>query len=432
MLAVLCVFFFTYSQISFAQINSIVTNSEAGKAFIQRDYQKALDGFNKLAEKYPANLTIKRYQAICLDRLGRSREAADLLRQILLISSQAVSVHYHLGTIYYKLQEAELAEQHFNEVVSIASNSEYAELANVYLDAIANQRFNFLKPGAPKRWSLYGILGVADDIGSRRSFDGEDRSGTRVSGYLSANYYYLRNHDWSGTIGFSLFRSSHNHDSLDDNDFKQWGLRTSLQHQTQVVGKPTVLRFSIDYKDLKFGSRDYSDGLSGSFNARVRFTESTATNFYFLYGQDKFEPLLTFDPDFVVTRQDLSYLGIDHSVYLNDRKIELGAGVFGNKINADNDNFNREGFGGRLFTRFSLPYKFQLRLSATYRTDDYPDHSSPINREFDSLYYGAGLSRPLGKNFSLNLTYRKYDIDYSTDFGDTDNGIIGMYLSYVY
>ena len=414
-----------------AQNNSIV-NSEAGKNFIARDYQAALEGFNYLAETNPLDLTIKRYQAICLDRLGRSQEAVEHLKQILLISTQAVSVHYHLATIYYKLQEAELAEQHFNEVISIASGSKYDELAQVYLDAIASQRFNLLKPGAPKRWSFYATLGISDDIGSRKAFNGEDRAGTRTSAYATANYYFIRNHQWTGTVGFSLFGSQHSHDSLSDNDFKQWGVRTALQRQTQINGKPTVFRFSLDYKDLKFGGRDYSDGLSGSLNTRVRFTDNTATNIYFSYGQDKFDPLLSFDPDLVVARQNLSYFGLDHSVYLKERSIELGGGVFANYIDANSDNFTREGYGLRAFSRFTLPYKFQLRLSATYRDDDYPDYQGPIERGFESIYYGAGLSRQLTKNVSANLIYRKYNVDYSADFADANFDSVGLYFSYVY
>ncbi len=423
--------FLALSANGFAQDFSLI-DSKAAQAFMARDYQTALDEFNQLAKKRPHDLLIKRYQAICLDRLGRHDEAVEILKQILLISTQAVSVHYHLATIYFKLQQAELAEQHFNEVVSIAGGSKYDELAQVYLDAIANQRFNFLKPGAPKRWSFYAILGVNTDLGSREYFTGEDRSGTRSSGYFSANYYYLRNHDWTGSIGISLFRSHHSHESLSDNDFKQWGIRTTLQRQTQFLGKSAIMRFSLDYKNLEFGSRDYSDGLSGSFNTRIRFTDNTATNFYLSYGQDDFKPLSSFDTAFILTSQDLFYSGIDHSVYLKDRTIELGAGVFTNLIDADNDDFNREGYGARVFARFALPHKFQFRLAATFRNDDYPDHSSAFSREFDSVYYSAGLSKQLGKNFALNLIYRNYDVDYSTDFGDFDNDTLGMYLSYVY
>ena len=237
---------------------------------------------------------------------------------------------------------------------------------------------------------------------------------------------------WTGTFGFTLFRSHHDHSSLSDNDFKQWGLRTSLQRQARISDKPAIFRASLDYKNLEFGSREYSDGLSGSLNSRVQFTPDTATNFYFSYGQDKFDPLISFDPDLVVTRQDLIYAGIDHSVYLNNRNIELGSGLFVNEIDADSRNFNREGYGVRVFTRFSLPYGIQLRLSATYREDEYPDFIGDSDRDFDSIYYGAGISRQLGKNFYLNLIYREYDINYSRDFGDVDNSSIGMYLSYVY
>ena len=95
-----------------AQSASIV-DTPAASAFIARDYAKALIEFNKLAEQYPNDLTIKRYQAICLDRLERQDEAIEILKQILLISTQAVSVHYHLGTMYYKLQQADLGRAAF-------------------------------------------------------------------------------------------------------------------------------------------------------------------------------------------------------------------------------------------------------------------------------------------------------------------------------
>jgi len=417
--------------LALAQNDSIV-NTDAGKAFIARDYQAALDGFNRLAKQKPNDLTIKRYQALSLDRLERHFEAIEILKQILLISTQATEVHYHLATIYYKLQEAELAEQHFNEVISLAAGSKYDELAQVYLDAIANQRFNYLKPGAPKRWGFYATLGVTDDLGSREFFDGEDRSGTRTSAYLSASYYFLRNDKWTGTVGVSGFRSAHSHSSLEDRDFKQWGLRTTLQRQTQIYSKPAIFRFSLNYRVREFGSRDYSDGFTGSMNTRIRLTADTATNFYLAYGEDKFEPLSSFSPEFFVTRQDNYYAGVDHSLYLRNRTIELGAGLFANRIDANTDNFNREGKGAKLFARFSLPYKLQLRSSITYRDDDYPDFIGDSNRNYDSIYYGVGLSRKLSKNFALNLIYRKYDIDYSQDFGSVDNSTVGLNLSYVY
>lgn len=430
-IAVCALLFYLQPVIVHAQAD-FVLDSDAARAFIDRDYQLALDEFNALAEQYPNDLTIKRYQAICLDRLDRPEQAIDKLTEILLVTTQAVSVHYHMATIYYKLQMPELAQQHFDEVISISGDSKYSELAQVYLDAIANQRFNFLNPGAPRNWNFYAILGLNKELGSRVAFDGEDRSGIRTSGYLSANYYYLRSPEWTGSFGFALYRSHHDHSSLSDNDFKQWGLRTSLQRQTQLADRPAIFRISLDYKDLEFGSREYSDGLSGSLNSRIQFTQNTATNFYFSYGQDKFDPLISFDPDLVVTRQDLVYAGIDHSVYLNNRNIELGAGLFVNEIDADSENFDREGYGARVFSRFSLPYGLQLRLSATYREDEYSDIFGGADREFDSVYYGAGISRQFGRNFYLNLIYREYDIDYSRDYGDLDNSSIGMYLSYVY
>lgn len=422
--------------VSANQTSSVLINSEASKAFQAHDYELALSELDKMAAQYPHDITIKRYQALSLQRLDRPQEAIEKYKEILLFSSEAVSIHYQIGVLYYQLGENDLATQHLREVVDIDSDSNYTNLANNYLGSIANQISDFVSPtkskSKNKRWNMYMIAGISDDLGSRVAFDGEDKAGSRSSVYLSANYYFLRQGALTGSVGISGFKSKRNGESDGNNEFSQWGIRSALQVQHTFRDRPATSRVAINFKDLTFGSRPYSQGISGQVSSRVRFTDNTSTNFQMSYGEDKLEPLLEFDPDLALASRDLFNLGVDHTVYLKQRSVEVGGGLFVNRIDADKDNFNREGSGVKLFTRFTLPAKWQLRMSVKYREDSYPDSIGSANRDFNSTNYSAGLSHRFGKRTSMNLVYRNTETKSQSSLDDTNRSSIGLNLAYAY
>ncbi len=410
----------------------VLVNSKAAQAFISKDYQLALDEFDQLGNKYPDNLDIKRYQAICRERLGQHQQAIEILQELILISPNSVSSHYHLGTIYYTQQQSDLATQHFEQVILLAKDSKYAELAETYLNVIAKQRFSNLIPGAPKKWSTYVFAGFTEDIDSPDSFAANETADTRYNVYLYSSYYFLRNHRWTGLVGASVYQSNQSGSPSAQDDLMRWSINSNFQLQSIIAGKPVTYSIGLRYQETEFDHRPYSDGLAGHFGSRIGFVENTSTYFYLTVGQDSFRDFLGFNPNFNLSRQKRNTIGVDHSYFFNQRNIELGAGIVISDIDSDSVNLSRESNGIRLFGYFFLPRDFRLRILTLWQDDDYHEFAGPGNRDAKSVGYSASLSRQFTKHISATIAYRLDQTDFSDIDPDSRRSTWGMNIAYVF
>ncbi len=411
----------------------VITETNAAQSFINGDYRSALEGFNELRIKYPLDLRIRRYQAITLEKLGEDDRAIEILTELLLITPDSVSSQYYLGTIYYKLQKAELAESHFSEVLLLANDSKYGSLAQSYLDAIGSQKFESANPGAPRRWNFYSSIGYTDDVSSDPSLTSEDTSRPRINSYFSANYYFLRESNWTGLISGSVYQSNQQSSSVStDRTLRQWSTKASLQNQTTLMGKPVIHIGNLGYDRVMLDGSKYSDNWFLYGSTRLRLRPNLSTSVYVSKGKRRFWVMENLSSSLSTADRNKTSLGLNQSIFLNDRTIELGGGVYFKEITSLNPSSSHKSRGAKIFSRFSLPQQVRFGLTVESSKDTYPSFNGVENRAANTKTLSTTLSRRFGKHLSVELSYKISEVGFSDVVGDRGRDTWGVRFSYVY
>ncbi len=410
-----------------------IMETGAARAFLDKDYQSALESFNQLASEHPQDLRIRRYQAICLEKLGEDEQAIEILIGLTLISTDPVSSHYHLGTIYYKLQQGELAEEQFNEVVLLADDSKYAKLAQSYLDAIGKQQFESVNPGAPRKWNFYASVGYVDDISSDSTLISNNAASSRTNSYLSASYYFLRESRWTGLMSASVYQSNQQSDSTSTYDMlRRWSSKVSLQNQATLFGKPAIHLGNLSYGRSELDGSLYADDWLFYLSTKIRFRPNASTGLYASKGKSRFWNIGQLDMSTSRSERNRTSLGVDQSIFVRDRKVELGVGAYYRDVTSINRNLNRESKGFKLFSRFALPKKVKLNLVAELQKDNYPDFNGVGNRTANTKNLTVALLRRIGKHVSMEVSYKASEIGFSDLDQDRRRNTLGVRISYVY
>ena len=122
-------------------------SSPFAKLFKKHQYQKALDVLTKLDRKYPEDPIILRYEALTLERLGRTQEAILLYQKILAKHPNLASARFFLGRAYVNKGKYQDAAREFRRVMD-TKTKEYSGWAHAEL--------NRLQRGTPKQKSRPG------------------------------------------------------------------------------------------------------------------------------------------------------------------------------------------------------------------------------------------------------------------------------------
>ena len=408
--------------------------TEAGQAFLAKDYETALAGFEVLAEQYPHDLNLQRYIAISLGSLGRVSEAIDILIRLTAMSPDPVPAHYHLGVLYYRIKDIDSAQFHFNEVVLGEREAKYAKLALSYLDAIAKQRFATSNPGEPKRWNFYSSIGYSQDTS-----DTDQRA--RLGAYLSGGYYFLRTPQWTGQLDASWYRAdsisgSQEHtatpgtggvDRLD-----QWSLGVNLQNQATALSKAVISTLNLGASQLDLGGQAYKSSVYYQLGSRLQFLPNHAMRWYLSGGKDQFDETQGINPDFSLSSAKRTTAGVDYRVYINDRQTELSVGLFRQFYTSDNDSQNRTSNGLNALARFTLPHKFRLNLSASLEDGEYDKFEGVVPRMSTTKTFKVSLSRRFGSNIISDLSYRVSDVEISDLPDGQSRNVVSLRIAYIY
>ena len=410
-----------------------LVETKAARAFVNEDYRSALEGFNQLALAHPEDLQVKRYQALCLEKLGEDAKAIDILVLLTFISPDPVSSHYYLGTIYYKLQQAKLAQEQFDEVVLLGVGSEYARLAERYLDAISEQQFESISAGAPKKWGVHASLGYNDDIDVDSSLTSKTPASSRLSTYFSARYYLLKNSDWTSLVSASIYQSDQQSESNTTySRLRRWSSKISAQNQSILFGSPLISLMNFGYGRLELDGNKYSDDWFFYLSSKLKYHPDLLTGLYISRGKSRFPEIENTIVDTTDTQRYRTTIGVDQRIFLKNRKVELGLGMYLGEVSSVDRNHNRDTLGLKLFSRFSLPGEFKLNLTAEKQKDSYPDYDGIGNREATNRTISLALLRRIGKHATVELSYKTSEIDFSDLDGGRGRDTWGVRVSYVY
>lgn len=405
----------------------------AAAAFKAGDYERAETELARLASENPEDVTILRYWAITLQKLERYPDSLAVFKRALTLAPTNPAVRYHLAVTLYKAGFPEAAAQSFADVLRLAPQSEYANLARQYLDAISAQLAKAQRPAEPARFGVYAQAGAQYDSNILAAPDGAtgDRNGGRYNGYLSGRYYFARNADWVGTVDLSGYAAGYGESRFDALRISQWNPGVSLQRSIKLGPFPSVDAIRYDYLNVELDGEGYSKSNVVTLSSRIAFSPRTTTSFFYRYTHDAFADD-GFDPRFSSRDADNHAAGVVNTWYLHDRRVEIDAGFELGTNDAEGVNFNYDTYTLRSGARFTLPAKLHLDVDLSWGRDRYPDFAGPVRRTTDRLDLDLSLKRWFGSRFLIQLNAAWRDEDSSYDALTWDRYILGLSASYAY
>jgi len=410
-----------------------IVSSPAAEAFKRGDFDAALSEFRRLAEAFPGDPDVLRFEAITLDRLGRYDEAIEIFEKSLAAAPESVAGRFHLGVTYYKARREAKATNQFQLVVQLAPQSPYGKAAAQYLTTLAKQLSVSQRPGAPNPFGVYAQIAYNNDDNIPALATGVpgEREDYRGSAYLSVDYHFLRRPDWTGSVQASTYGSRYSDDKFKGFDVDQYSLSATLQRQFKWGVIPSIVSVRLEHLDVDLDNNAYSASNSGRVALRMAFTDANSTDFYYRYTRDNFAAD-GFDPAFSSRDAGNHVMGISPTWYFAGRDHSVQVGLEYEDNNADGVNFNHNGFNASVTTRFTLPAQVRLTLGASYRNVDYPDFAGPIRRETDRAEYWVAVSKWFGTHFLVRAHYENRDEDSTIDSLSYGREAWGVEFSYVY
>ena len=412
-----------------------LADSAAGKAFLAEQYDVAAREFEKLAASNPDNGLVMRFLAMSYDRLGLYEEAIRTFRQALEQTPDNVALLYHSGTTFYNARLVEDARQNFLRVLALAPESEYAQLARSYLDAMLQQRTVQQAPGAPRRLSLYFQVGFQQDDYRYAGPEGEGTvaaKSSQISEYLSVELALVRTAAWLLSAEYVAYGAQYLDDSPEQRDLWQTGPGLTLQYSHRFGCVPVVGTLKGFQQQVHYdGGPDYSVSYGGTAGLQLGLTGNSSTRIYYRYTDDDFEED-GFDPLYSSRDADNHAGGLQHTAYFFDRQVWLTLGAEYQWNNAEGSNFVSAGpnYQGLL----SLPLLADVRLDLGYQYEDeeYPDFVGPVARETTRREWNAALWRWWGTRVMTRLNYSEADEESSLAVLSYERRYYGVSMAYVY
>lgn len=358
--------------------------SEAGQKFQQEDYENALPAFDSLLRTYPRDALVRRYQAITLDRLGRSQEAIRIFQDLLSENPSHIPTHYFLGQAYARQGDWERAQNEWQWVLSQPDAEVYATWSALSLEQAGGLKI----PAETRklmRWYIVGRYGYEYDSNVILRPDDESLASSRDQNAgrqlldLAVRYRAISKRDLSLDLLYAVRQTIHD-DSLNEFNFHSEEFGAQIRKRIQIGSQDVVagLRY-----DLMLGILEtdlFSLRNQWVLSADTRFTERTRTVFYDRiawteFGPDGFSPAET-------SRDGLYHdIGATHYWYSRDFKSYVYWREELNFAHAHGKNFDSWGMTSRLGVHHPIHDRLELDVSTGVEMSFYPHFSSVSSRD---------------------------------------------------
>jgi len=411
--------------------------SPAAQFFRSGDFERALEGFDPLLNRYPGDPLLLRYRAMCLDRLGRSKEAVKIYENLLVQNPNHVPALYFLGQAHFRMGELERAARKWQEVGEMGKGTPYAEWAGQAL-----RRFGpALTPPEAEvpRWDFFAASGYEYD--SNVVLKPDDKSlatpedpgsnrytlNTRLARRLIARPDFL-------VVGSYEFQQTLHDDGLDEFNFTYQGYALEARKQVRVAGRFVNGGFLYEVLpgflngNLFSLSNQWTLSADTRWNPRWRtavFDRLAVSNF----GPDGFNPARTSRDGFY---HDLGVTQYWHpwasAVYFFMHEEFTSAFTRG-------DNFDRLGNTTRVGTHLPLHRRIALDASAGFAFGAYPGFGSLSSldsdrrRDFTWDLFGT-VTYFLTQQWSIRAFYRFVAAQNPNGFFEYDRHIGGIQLQF--
>lgn len=416
--------------------------SDASRYFQSGNYEKALVALNQLEKSFPKDELIQRYRAMTLDRLGKSKEAIEIFKTLLVKNPSHVPTHYFLGQAYARSGLYDDAAREWKQVAKDGEGTPYA----FWAESALQQTQKFEVPAEKtaekvQRWYIQARYGYEYDSNvilkpeDQTLSTAKDQDAGRHSLDLAIRYRLLSRRDTAVDLTYAGRQSLHD-DHFEDFNYHSEEFGLNFRQRTQIGSQDVVWGLRYEYL-LGFLSTDlYSQRNRWHISADTRFTEHTQTIFYDRitvsnYGPDGFNPPQTSRDGFE------NDTGFTHFFYNHDFQRYLFLRGEFNTAATRGDNFDSLGYTTRIGYHTPVPKLEKLSFDASTGLEQhfYPGFTSTssldTSRRRDvtwDLY--TSLTYALTKSFAVRGFYRYVNGENQNNLYNYERHIGGFQIIY--
>ncbi len=411
--------------------------TEAAKLFMKAKYKEALDELIKLETVYPGDVLIKRYKALTLDRLGRFEEALAVYEEGLKTVPENIPLHYFLAQTLLHKKDLDGAQREYRYVVENDESKTYQVKAQQEISAI-QKLIELLKQA--KKWTLNASAGVEYDTNPNSSSSNEFiktaslKGALKFSNSLGGSYELFKKGPWSGRLSTSYYQALYGNSQNHLNTFSYSGGFT-LTYIKMLSGKPLILQLGHTPAHTIVKDASYSESYATSATAIYSFKDWQRLILSEKWTVSNYDSNGSSNDD--TSRDGFSnVLGVTNNFYLNkDKTLTIPLGFDWGRDDTEGSNYRKDSSTVRTGLGFPLFYQFNANLSFKFKDSNYPKYGFPTTtpgRRDEEYTFGAGISRPLGRNWTLNLDYSYVNNNSRDDNFTYQNHSFGFTINYNY
>ena len=402
-------------------------------AFKERQYSKALKALEDLKNQYPNDPLILRYEALTLDRLGRTQEAINAYQKLLSQYPDQAPARIFLGRAYIRKGNYQAAAEEFRHVIQDNTAEEYRGWAQAELNRIHR---GAVKQKPPKRFYLVSKGGISYDSNPLlMPKDSNLRSGKvkKGAGYLmdvTAGYVPFLQHD--SRIDLLYIGKEALHDPRTSRvNFHSHGFAIDGKKR-HFFGRHSVLfNGRYDFRSNFLKSELFSISNRFYFSADTSFIKRTRTH---LYGRFN---ILNFGRDGSIPSQTSrdglrTGFGVTQYFYSQDLKRFLFLKEEFNFNETRGYNFDRRGFLSRvgIHTPVDFLKKTDFDTAVGFNLGAYPDFNSlstlNLTKRQDEVWdIYAGITHHWKPWFATRIFYRFIESKNENNFFERDRHLVG-------
>lgn len=408
--------------------------SAGAKAFLQKDYPAALEGFQKLLGVHPDDPLVLRYIGMTYDRLNRLDEAVTAFTRALKSAPGDLAATFFLGVAEYKRGRLAEAKVAFENVAREAQDSAYGARAREFVAALRANAPEQAAPAAGKRWDVYLQAGPQYDDNVRAEPDELARADSgRLMEFLKFGYAPLATGRWQLRVEGQGYFTQHVRNSVDDFDFQQLNGAVELSHATSLGGVPLQPALRYGYAQAYLDGNPFSRTHAVTASLDTAVVEGTVTKIHARAGFHDFR-VEGVAPSITSRDNVTGTVGVTQYFYLfpaGTRRTLLHLAYAYARTRADGNNFNVRAHTGTVGLSVPLPWELTLDVSAGIGRDDYPNFLGDLNeRETDRYTASVGLSGPIWDRLNASLSYNYMMEESNYAVLEFDRNIVTLVLAY--
>ena len=415
--------------------SEVFLTSPFAKTFRKHQYSKALKALKDLENQYPDDPLILRYEALTLDRMGRTQEAIDIYRKLLAKDPAQIPARIFLGRAYVRKGNYQVAAEEFRQVSQDSSAEEYRGWAQAELNRLHR---GVTKRKPPKRFYVVGKGGIAYDSNPLLMPKdpnlrlGKVKKGTDYLMDVTAGYVPLISRD--SRIDLLYIGQETLHDPRTSRvNFHSHGFAIDGKQRHFFGGHGVLFNGRYDFRSNFLKSELFSVSNRFYFSGDTSFYKKTRTHFYSRLN------ILSFGPDGPLPDQTSrdglrTAFGVTQYFYMRDLKRFLFFKEEFNFNQTRGENLIRRGFLSRTGIHTPLDFlnlkKLDADTSAAFNFGAYSDFDSLSSLNLEErrdevwdLY--AGLTYHWRPWFATRTFYRFIKSNNNNNFFERDRHIAG-------